>query len=163
MTDNDHGALFEKAYRAYYARVVRYLRACGLPDADAQDLAHDTFKRFYERINHLRSDNAWPFLMTIARSTFLNHVRYGRAAKRSGTVVNIDAPELAELSDGGMSADALSILHDCEALQALPLRAADRSSDVVRVLPIRVFAEANESEIIEAVKQLVAAGGFKQW
>jgi RNA polymerase sigma factor (sigma-70 family) len=89
---------FERIYRKYYARIWRYFRACRVSDDEAHDLAQDTFKRFYERMNQLRGEEPWPFLQAIARSVLLNKLRDQKAAKRSGKTVEIDDPDVGELS-----------------------------------------------------------------
>lgn len=85
---------FEAIYRKHYARVWRYYRACRVSDDESHDLAQDTFKRLYERIDSIRNTDERPFLEAIARSILYNHIRAGKAAKRSGHIVDIDDPEL---------------------------------------------------------------------
>jgi RNA polymerase sigma-70 factor (ECF subfamily) len=89
---------FEAIYRKYYARVWRYYRACRVSDDEAHDFAQDAFKRLYERMNQLRGEEPWPFLQSIARSVLLNKLRDQKTAKRNGRIVEIDDPEVTELS-----------------------------------------------------------------
>lgn len=96
MTISDDG--FEKIYRAYYGRVWRYYRSCRASDDEAHDLAQDAFKRFYEHKDQVRGDDAWPFLQSVARTVLLNKLRDQKAGKRSGKTVEIDDPEVGELS-----------------------------------------------------------------
>jgi RNA polymerase sigma factor (sigma-70 family) len=88
---------FEEIYRKYYGRVYRYYRACRASDDEAHDYAQDAFKRFYERRHQLRGAEPWPFLQSIARSVLLNKLRDRKTAKRSGELVELDAPEVMEL------------------------------------------------------------------
>lgn len=88
---------FERIYRAYYGRVWRFYRICRVSDDEAHDYAQDAFKRFYERRNQVRGDDAWPFLQAIARSVLLNKIRDQKAIKRSGKTVEIDDPDVGEL------------------------------------------------------------------
>jgi RNA polymerase sigma factor (sigma-70 family) len=100
-TRNDSGVSdneFEEIFRKYYSRVWRYFRACRASDDEAHDLAQDAFKRFYERRRQLRGEEAWPFLQSIARSVLLNKLRDQKATKRSAKMVEIDDPEVTELS-----------------------------------------------------------------
>jgi RNA polymerase sigma factor (sigma-70 family) len=85
---------FEATYRKCYARVYRYFRTNRIADAEAQDLAQDTFKRLYERMDQIRNDDPWPFLATIAKTILLNRVRARLTQKRSATMIEIDDPEL---------------------------------------------------------------------
>ena len=96
MNIGDDG--FERIYRAYYGRVWRYYRMCRVSDDEAHDYAQDTFKRFYERRDQVRGDDAWPFLQAIARSVLLNKIRDQKAVKRRGQTVDIDDPDVPELS-----------------------------------------------------------------
>lgn len=87
---------FEAAYRRYYARVFKYFRFCRVADDEAHDLSHDTFKRFFEKMQTMRGEDEWPFLQSIARSIFLNWWRsHHKTAKRTGTTVDIDDPDLS--------------------------------------------------------------------
>jgi RNA polymerase sigma factor (sigma-70 family) len=88
---------FEAIYRKHYARVWRYYRACRVSDDEAHDLAQDTFKRFYERIELFRGQDeaVWPFLETIALNVLRNWLRAGRTAKRSANIVPLDDPEFS--------------------------------------------------------------------
>jgi RNA polymerase sigma-70 factor, ECF subfamily len=93
---NDDG--FDTIYRKYYARVWRYLRACRVPDEEAQDIAQDTFLRFWQRRHLLRGESPFPFIQTIARNLLLNKLRDQKAAKRKGKLVELDDPEVTELA-----------------------------------------------------------------
>jgi RNA polymerase sigma-70 factor (ECF subfamily) len=95
MKIDDDG--FERIYRAYYGRVWRFYRICRVSDDEAHDYAQDAFKRFYERRDQVRGDDAWPFLQAIARSVLLNKIRDQKAAKRRGAMVDIDNPDVPEL------------------------------------------------------------------
>ncbi|HXH94043.1 MAG TPA: RNA polymerase sigma factor [Thermoanaerobaculia bacterium] len=85
---------FEAIYRKCYGRVYRYFRTNRIADDEAHDLAQDTFKRLYERMDQIRNDDPWPFLATIAKTVLLNRVRARQTQKRSATMVEIDDPEL---------------------------------------------------------------------
>lgn len=87
---------FEAIFRKCYARVWRYFRSCRVADDEAHDLAQDTFKRFYERMDQLRNEDEWPFIQSIARSVLLNKLRDQKTAKRSTRIVEIDAPEFTQ-------------------------------------------------------------------
>jgi len=89
---------FDAIYRRHYARVWRYYRANRVSDDEAHDLAQDTFKRLWERLDLFRGEDAaiWPFLETIALNVFRNWLRAGRTAKRGAPVVDIDDPQLTD-------------------------------------------------------------------
>jgi RNA polymerase sigma factor (sigma-70 family) len=86
---------FEAIYRRHYARVWRYFRSNRISDDEAHDLAQDTFKRLYERMNQIRNDDPWPFLATIAKTILLNRVRARLTQKRNAWMVEIDDPDLS--------------------------------------------------------------------
>lgn len=99
MTTRDDGGReqrFEAAYRRHYARVFRFLRACRVADDEAHDLAHESFRKFYEKLPTIRSDNEWPFLQSIVRSVFLNWLRARKTIKRSMTLVEMDSPDFTQ-------------------------------------------------------------------
>ena len=92
----DRDERFEAIYRRHYARVWRYFRsACRIADDESHDLAQETFKRFFERIELYRGEDEaiWPFLEKIALNIFRNWLRAGKTAKRSATIVDLDDPE----------------------------------------------------------------------
>jgi RNA polymerase sigma-70 factor (ECF subfamily) len=85
---------FEAIYRRQYAKVYRYYtRACRVSDDEAHDLAQDTFKRFYERMDQMRGEDEGPFVKAIARSVLLNWIRARETAKRSARMVRLDDPD----------------------------------------------------------------------
>jgi RNA polymerase sigma-70 factor (ECF subfamily) len=85
---------FEKLYRKHYARVWRYFRTNSVSDDESHDLTQDAFKRLYERMGKIRSDDRWGFLQSIAKTILLNRVRARQTQKRNATVIPIDDPEL---------------------------------------------------------------------
>ena len=86
---------FEALFTRYYARVWRYYRNCRVADDEAHDLAQDAFKRVFEGMGQMRSENEWRFLQVIAHSVFLNWLRDDNTQMRgSGKVVSIDDPAM---------------------------------------------------------------------
>lgn len=85
---------FEAIFQQCYSRVWRYFRSNSISDDEAHDLAQDTFKRLYERMNQIRNDDPWPFLATIAKTILLNRVRARQTQKRNARMVEIDDPDL---------------------------------------------------------------------
>lgn len=87
---------FKSLYQTYYRRVVRFLiRAFHLSEEDAEELAQDSFLRFYEAMDEYRGEAEWAFLETIARRVACNRIRSRRSIKRSAMMVDIDDPNLA--------------------------------------------------------------------
>jgi RNA polymerase sigma factor (sigma-70 family) len=87
MTMRDGGEerddLFRLLYRRYHARMVGYFRhVFRLPPADAEDLTHDSFLRFYRAMDEYRGEAEWALLETIARNVGYNRVRSAMTAKR---------------------------------------------------------------------------------
>lgn len=89
---------FEGIYRSYYARIWRYYRACRVSDDEAHDFAQEAFKRYYEKRAQQRGEEPWPFLQTIARNILLNKIREQKTGKRNAKIVELDDPEVTELS-----------------------------------------------------------------
>lgn len=84
---------FEVIYRQYFGRVYRFFRSFGVADGEAQDLAQETFTRFYEHFDQYRG-GGWSYLEKVAHNVLYNFVRAGKAAKRTGRIVQIDDPEI---------------------------------------------------------------------
>jgi RNA polymerase sigma-70 factor (ECF subfamily) len=91
MNDDER---FEAIYRKNYARVWRYFRTNSISDDEAHDLAQDTFKRLYERMDQIRNNDAG-LLASIAKTVLLNRVRARQTQKRNAPLVAIDDPDLA--------------------------------------------------------------------
>jgi RNA polymerase sigma-70 factor (ECF subfamily) len=90
MTNNER---FRSIYQRYYRRVVRFfVQAFHLSEEDAEDLAQDTFLRFYEALDEYRGDAEWAFLETTARNVAYNRIRSQKTAKRGAKTVDIDDP-----------------------------------------------------------------------
>jgi RNA polymerase sigma factor (sigma-70 family) len=88
-------ARFDAIYRKYFGRVYRYFRRCRVSDDEAQDLAQDTFRNFYQSMERYRGDSEWGFLETTALNVLRNWVRSRKTNKRNATVVEIDAPDFS--------------------------------------------------------------------
>jgi len=89
-----HDERFETVYRKHYARVWHYFRANRIADDEAHDLAQDTFKRVFEHFGGIRNDDPGAFIATVARTILLNRIRTRGTLKRSGTMIDLDDPEL---------------------------------------------------------------------
>lgn len=89
----DRDDRFEEIFRKYFRRVYSYFRSNRVADDEAQDLAQDTFKRFYEHMDQIRGDEPWPFLQKVARTILLNRIRALNTIKRSVNLVDIDDPD----------------------------------------------------------------------
>lgn len=93
---DDHDERFEEIYRKYFGRVFRFFRSESVADGEAQDLAQDTFQRFYEHMPQYRGEGDITYLKAIARSILSNRRRAANTVKRSGTTVDIDDPDVSE-------------------------------------------------------------------
>jgi RNA polymerase sigma factor (sigma-70 family) len=87
---------FEAIYRKYFGRIYRYYRRVGVGDDEAQDLAQDVFKRFFEAMDRYRGEAEWAFLETTALNVLRNYVRARKAAKRSARMVELDDPDFGD-------------------------------------------------------------------
>jgi len=151
MTGSDDSPGDEEIYKKHYVRVWGYFRANGVSDDEAQDLAQDTFKRLYDRMPRLSESDPSPILLSIARTVLLNRMRSQRAARRSGISVTIDDPDFNE---------PLTSEFD-ESMLWLDVDRRLCGTKAIRALPIRVFAESNEPDVISAVQSLLEAGWFQ--
>lgn len=132
---------FAELYLRYASTLVRYFTRRGKRQADAQDLAQETFLHLHRSRADFRVHEALrPWLFTIARNVCHDHGR--RAQRRPEALCDVDrfqAPEQAR-----DHAAALVRAERCEALSAAlaQLPAADRN-----LLDEHWFADRAFSEI----------------
>lgn len=81
---------YEAMYRRHFSRVFRYLKSQIGHDADAQDLAQETFQRVYENFGDYRGEAEWSYLQTIARRVMLNWIRGRQTLRRGAETLPID-------------------------------------------------------------------------
>lgn len=118
---------FEALYRKYFGRVYRYYRRCGVGDDEAQDLAQDVFKRFYEAMDRYRGEAEWAFLETIALNVLRNYVRARKTAKRNANVVDLDDPDFNDEPAAPQTPDYAERQHEAIRSQKLHEAIADLS------------------------------------
>jgi RNA polymerase sigma-70 factor (ECF subfamily) len=81
--DDERAAKFTQMYDKYYRAVVRFLVAgLRVPAADAEDIAQETFVRFWEAIRDYEGRAEWAFLEVIARRVYFNRLRAMHSKKR---------------------------------------------------------------------------------
>lgn len=74
---------FSESYRKYYPRLVRlFISGFRVNQAEAEDLAQDVFRRFYETMHEYRAGE-WILLETIARNVLYNRIRAKLSSRRS--------------------------------------------------------------------------------
>jgi RNA polymerase sigma-70 factor (ECF subfamily) len=127
MTDD---ARFEAAYAAHGASVLRYcLYSVGSSDI-AEDLAAETFARFFEHGDHVEADYVEAWLIRVARNLCVSHHR--SVARGRGLFARIaDAEPVA--ADGWSDPDAWRYVRR--------LKEAQRLAIYLRVVEDRSFAE----------------------
>jgi RNA polymerase sigma-70 factor (ECF subfamily) len=88
---------FRALYTRHYTRMLRYFRQVfRVSEADAQDLAQDSFVRFYRSLDEYRGEAEWALLETIARNVGYNRVRSLATIKRGAVrPESLDDPEVA--------------------------------------------------------------------
>jgi RNA polymerase sigma factor (sigma-70 family) len=95
---NANGDRFNALYAKYYRRIIRfYVVGFRLSEEDAEELAQDTFLRFFEAMDEYRGEAEWAFLETTARNVAFNRLRSLNTAKRSARTINIDDPGFSRL------------------------------------------------------------------
>lgn len=89
LTSNPLAALFrrnldaeaelEQLYRQQFGRVVAYFRRCGASDAEAKELAQDSFLRAFRSLNHFRGESQFStWFWAIARNVLVDHLRQAK-------------------------------------------------------------------------------------
>ena len=89
--------LFRTLYTRYSRRMQRFFRRVfRVSDAEAQELTHDSFVRFYKAMDEYRGDAEWALLETIARNVGYNRVRSLTTIKRGAVQAeSLDDPEVS--------------------------------------------------------------------
>lgn len=91
--DDERVAKFTQMYDKYYRAVVRFLVAgLRVPAADAEDIAQETFVRFWEAIRDYEGRAEWAFLEVIARRVYFNRRRamYSKKRRQETDAVSLD-------------------------------------------------------------------------
>jgi RNA polymerase sigma-70 factor (ECF subfamily) len=165
---------FKSLYQKYYRRVVRFLvRAFHLSEEDAEDLAQESFLRFFEAMDEYRGEAEWAFLETIARRVAFNKIRSLRSFKRSAMTVDIDdpnngvepaapaAPDYADQQEAVMHrkllSSAIAALPDGQR-QCMQLWLDDFTYDQIAMI-LRVSMDSVKSRLRDAKKALRARLG----
>jgi RNA polymerase sigma-70 factor (ECF subfamily) len=164
---------FEKLYRKHYARVWRYFHANRISDDEAHDLAQDTFKRVFERMDQIRNEEEWPFIAAVARTILLNRVRARQTQKRSAKMITIDDPDLPFEIAAPSEADPVEAKQQTALLTAalsrlshsqrecLRLRLAGSSYDEISKI-LGVTLDAVKSRLRDALRSLRDQLGAKR-
>jgi RNA polymerase sigma-70 factor, ECF subfamily len=81
--DDELAAKFRAIYERHYRAVVRFLiNGLRVPAAEAEDIAQETFVRFWESIRDYRGEAEWAFLEIVARRVYFNKRRADLTEKR---------------------------------------------------------------------------------
>lgn len=165
---NSRDERFKSYYQKYYRRVVRfYVRAFRFDEHDAEELAQESFMKFYEAMDEYRGDAEWAFIETIARNVGLNKIRSGLTLKRNVKTVPLDDPDIGNrVSTPAPQLDRITRKQMYAAMAELPsgqrecLRPwLDGSSydEIARAL--RISQDAVKSRIRDAKRSLRARLG----
>lgn len=88
----------------YRGPVVAFALACGVPAADAEDIAHDFFVRFLGGDGFGNADQAKgklrTYLLAALKNTIRNYFRSKRAGKRGGGHETLPLEQVAEIAGG---------------------------------------------------------------
>lgn len=150
---------FEELYTSLYTPVYRYLLSRTRSREDAEDLAGDSFIKFFNALPRFvpMRDSALPYLFTIARNLIIDRARAGSRVGHMDEELFFSIPDVganpAELSELGNDIASLN-----KALAELP--EGERSAVTLRYfdgLSMREVAEILEKKE-EAVRQLVSRG-----
>lgn len=120
MTMRNHGGgdheLFRSLYGRYYARMLRYFRRVfRISDQDAEELAQESFLRFYQAMHEYRGEAEWALLETIARNVGFNRVRSQATIKRGAVrPASLGDPEVSRKEPVATQADPVDRMIDAE-------------------------------------------------
>lgn len=109
-------------YRPVSRRISAYCRAITRSNAEAEDLLHDTLLAAYEKMDQLRSDEAFPsFLFSVAYNIYSKQLR--RMKFRGGYNEQAAAYLLDKAASPEMQADITLILERMKQLPQLQYEA----------------------------------------
>lgn len=156
---NGEQKAFEELYSSLYTPVYRFLLSRTRSREDAEDLAGDSFVKFFNALDRYvpMRDSALPYLFTIARNLLIDRARRN---KRTG---HMDEELFFSIPDAGPSPQKQSELGDDivalqRSLEKLP--EGERSAVTLRYfdgLSMKEVADILEKKE-DAVRQLVSRG-----
>lgn len=118
---------FERLYRAYYDRIVRFIVATfSFSLEEARDLSQETFKRVYQHMDTYAPDSDEAYLKTVARNVVLNEIRRRNTLRHGEHTTSIDEAVAVPDKQSAGPEKALSrretVARIREAIQSLPPR-----------------------------------------
>ncbi|MFA6571929.1 MAG: RNA polymerase sigma factor [Bacteroidota bacterium] len=146
-------AVFQELMRRYTDNVFSFVRRYANNDADAEDIAQDTFFKVWKNINRFKIGKSFkPWLFTIARNTALDHIKKNKAVVFS---------ELDEPSDGMIFADFIKdeeplqdqLFQHTQSANFLNLIRSELHPDYQTILTMRYNEELTFEEIAEMMNK----------
>jgi len=97
---------FPKIYVRHYSRIVRYFVGMfHFEIVEAEELAQETFIRFYTHAADFQPGSEQAILWTTARHIGLNNLRAKQSQKRHGKLVELDGPDAESIRESVPSDD----------------------------------------------------------
>lgn len=124
---------FEKSYDRYARVLLLAARRWGLDEVEAHDVVQDTFVRAFERIDLIKPESIYAYLMTVLRSQVMARLRQRRTFDKQ--VNPIDTP------DDPKQEDVVATVRD--AMASLP--EDDRQMLLLRFVEGKTIAEIAEA------------------
>lgn len=91
----DRDQQFKAMFDRHYPHMFRFYRRY-VGHEDAHDLAQETFVRVYAKFEQYRGEAEWGFLQKVAHNLLVNWWRDRSATKRTGKMVYLDDPDVAD-------------------------------------------------------------------
>jgi RNA polymerase sigma-70 factor (ECF subfamily) len=141
--------LFEIIFDRHYARIARYVRGLGLPEADQEDLVAETFTRAFARVRSFDAANGTrylSYLYAIARNLYTDRIREKRRAPEMTFLEDAGVAEIPDESDRGAPLTALLQREQLDRIRAAlhMLRPCDRE-----IIALSYERDLSSKEIME--------------
>jgi RNA polymerase sigma-70 factor, ECF subfamily len=145
------GELFELIFERHLARIERYVRGLGLPDADLEDVVAETFTRAFGGIRsfHPASGTRYvSYLYAIARNLGTDRLREKR---RAPEVTFLEDIEVIEIPDESEQTAPLAALLKREQLDRIRAALAMLSPVDQEIIALSYDRDLSSKEIMEVM------------
>jgi RNA polymerase sigma-70 factor (ECF subfamily) len=145
--------LFELIFDRHYARMERYIRGLGLPDAELEDAVADTFTRAFSRIQSFDTASGTryvSYLYAIARNLATDRLR---ERMRAPEVTFLEDVRVTDTPDEREESEPLAALLKQEQLQRVRSAMARLSPSDQEIIALSYERDLSCREIMEVMQK----------
>lgn len=145
--------LFEIIFDRHYARIERYVRGLGIPDAEMEDIVAETFTRAFARIHSFDAASGTryvSYLYAIARNMATDRLRERLRAPEVTFLEDVRAAETPDEREGG---SPLAVLLQRERFQQIHTALGMLSPSDQEIIALSYERELSCKEIMEVMQK----------